>query len=197
MLNLQRDDQLTSGVGSREATDHARRIANAARYGVVQEVDYKGDTAGFPAVRIAMQDGKLLSDWVPWFAPRAGKDRHWNPPEEGEVGLLLSPSGDLANGVFLPGLFSDGNANGDRAGLDRRTYDDGTVIEYDREEHTFTIDATESEGKVVVKAKKVEIQAADGILIKGLEDGSLQDMLMESEVPLKIKAPEIRLNPPQ
>jgi phage baseplate assembly protein V len=197
MLQLQRDDQTTSGVGSREASDHARRLANAARYVVVKEVDYKGDTAGFPAVRVELHDGQLLSDWVPWFAPRAGKDRVWDPPEEGEVGMLFSPSGNLGAGVFMPGLFSDGNANGDKAGLQRRTYDDGTVVEYDREEHTLTIDATQSEGTVKIKASKVIVTATDEIKVEPLEEGSNVATRIRASVPVEIISPQLRLNPPQ
>lgn len=167
MLGVNRSDQLTSGVGSAESTDHARRLSNVARYGTVAEADYTGATAGFPAIRVQLQDGEILSDWVPWFTPRAGKDRVWDPPEVGEVVMLLAPSGDLANGVAIPGLFSDGNANGDRAGLQRRTFDDGTVVEYDRQSHKLTIDATESDGEVLVKVQTVNVEASGAVTIKG------------------------------
>lgn len=167
MLGVNRSDQLTSGVGSAESTDHARRLSNVARYGTVAEADYTGTTAGFPAIRVQLQDGEILSDWVPWFTPRAGKDRVWDPPEVGEVVMLLAPSGDLANGVAIPGLFSDGNANGDRAGLQRRTFDDGTVVEYDRQSHKLTIDATESDGEVLVKVQTVNVEASGAVTIKG------------------------------
>lgn len=167
MLGVNRNDQTTSGVGSAESTDQSRRLNNVARYGTIAEADYTGETAGFPAIRVQLQDGEILSDWVPWFSPRAGKDRVWDPPEVGEVVMLLAPSGELANGVAIPGLFSDGNANGDRAGLQRRTYDDGTVIEYDREAHKLTIDATESDGQVLVKSQSVTVEASGAVTIKG------------------------------
>jgi phage baseplate assembly protein V len=165
MFQLQRDDQITSGVGGREATDQARRLSNLARYGVVHEADYTGETAGFPAIRVSVQDGEILTDWLPWFSPRAGKDRVWDPPEVGEVVMLLAPSGELSNGVAIPGLFSDGNANGDRAGLHRRTYDDGTVVEYDREAHTVTVDASESDSEVIVRASRIRATASEELTI--------------------------------
>jgi phage baseplate assembly protein V len=167
MLGVNRSDQTTSGVGSAESTDHARRLSNVARYGTVAETDYTGATAGFPAIRVQLQDGEILSDWVPWFSPRAGGDRVWDPPEVGEVVMLLAPSGELANGVAIPGLFSDGNSNGDRAGLHRRTYADGTVIEYDRQAHRLTIDATAASGQVVVKGQAVHVEAVGAVTIKG------------------------------
>lgn len=112
-----------------------------------------------------IQDGEILSDWVPWFTPRAGKDRVWDPPEVGEVVMLLAPSGDLANGVAIPGLFSNGNANGDRAGLQRRTFDDGTVIEYDREAHKLFLNV---KGDVQIKATgKIDIEADGNVKITG------------------------------
>ena len=152
MLGVNRSDQDTSGVGSAEGTDHARRVSNLARYGTVASADYTGAIAGFPAVRLVIQESEILTDWVPWITPRAGNDRVWDPPEIGEVVMLLSPSGDLANGVAVPALFSNGNANGDRKGLHRRTYEDGTIIEYDREAHRYLIDATASQSQVIVKA---------------------------------------------
>jgi phage baseplate assembly protein V len=157
MLGVNRSDQITSGVGSAEATDHSRRLNNLARYGVVAEVDYTGGTAGFPAVRVDMQDGELRSDWVPWFTPRAGADVVWDPPTVGEVVMLLAPSGELGNGVAIPGMFSDGNANGDRAALHRRTYANGTIVEHDSETNTLTIDATASEGTVIIKAAVIHL----------------------------------------
>lgn len=165
MLGINRSDQQTSGVGSAEGTDHARRLSNMARYGTVAQVDYSGETAGFPAIRVQVQDNEILTDWVPWFSPRAGKDRVWDPPEVGEVVMLLAPSGDLTNGVAIPGLFSNGNANGNRAGLHRRTYDDGTVVEYDRQSHKLFMDV---KGDVLIKATgKIEIEATGNLKLVG------------------------------
>lgn len=96
MLGVNRSDQLTAGVGSAEGTDHARRLSNVARYGTVQEADYTGATAGFPAIRVQLQEGEILTDWIPWFTPRAGNDRVWDPPEVGEVVMVLAPSGSSA-----------------------------------------------------------------------------------------------------
>jgi|694.fasta_scaffold65982_4 phage baseplate assembly protein V len=202
MFQLQRDDQITSGVGGREATDHARRLSNVARYGTVAEADYSGETAGFPAIRVSLQDGAILTDWLPWFSPRAGNDRVWDPPEVGEVVMLLAPSGEISNGVAIPGLFSDGNANGDRAGLHRRTYDDGTVVEYDRENHTFMVDASASNSQVVFKAKRIRLSTAEisvGAEASGddLPEATIKvkRLLVEAEEFIKLSAPQLQLNP--
>lgn len=107
----------------------ARLIENLVRFGTIAEVQHKP-----PRVRV--RTGELLTTWLPWLTLRAGADREWNPPTVDEQIILLSPSGQLANGVAITGLFSDLNpANGDRPCLHRRTYADGAVIEYDSEAH--------------------------------------------------------------
>ena len=135
MLRVNRDDQVTSGVGAFEHTEGARRISNVIRYGVVAEADYEK-----AVIRVELQDGELLSDWIPWVTLRAGKDKFWWAPEVGEVMLVLAPSGELANAVALPAAFSNDNQNADRATIQRQTFDDGTVIEYDREAHKLLMD---------------------------------------------------------
>ena len=92
----------------------ARLIENLIRYGVIHAVQMKPP-------RVQVKTGKLTTTWLPWIAARAGADQEWDPPTLGEQVILFSPSGQLANG--------------DRAGLHRRTYRDGAVIEYDSIAH--------------------------------------------------------------
>ncbi|WP_410022030.1 MULTISPECIES: phage baseplate assembly protein V [unclassified Pseudomonas] len=64
------------------------------------------------------------------MAQRAGADQVWDPPTEGEPVMVFSPSGQFANGGVVIGIYSAHlPANGNRPGLHRRTYADGTVIE--------------------------------------------------------------------
>lgn len=147
MLRVNRDPQTTSGVGAFEHTEASRRIANVIRYGIVKETDYEK-----ALIRVELQDGELLTDWIPWVTLRAGNDKFWWAPEEGEVMLLLAPSGELANAVALPAAFSNQNQNAAEPTVQRQTFDDGTVIEYDRAAHRYTIDATASQSEVIVKA---------------------------------------------
>lgn len=110
------------------ATLH-RLLENLIRFGTVAEVQFKPP-------RVKVRSGGILTSWLPWMASRAGDDQEWDPPTVNEQVVLLSPSGQLANGVAVTGLFSDAiAANGDRAGLHRRTYRDGAVIEYDSVAH--------------------------------------------------------------
>jgi len=115
-----------------------RLLENLIRLGTIAAVDH-GDPAQQKPPRVRVQTGALLTGWLPWLTPRAGADREWNPPTVGEQVLLLSPSGQLANGVAITGLFSDLiPANGDRAALHRSSYRDGAVIEYDSAAHALT-----------------------------------------------------------
>lgn len=107
----------------------ARLIENLIRYGTIAEVDE-------PKARVRVKSGEILTAWRPWISARAGEDREWNPPTVGEQVIYFSPSGLLAQGVALCGLFSDDHpANGDRVALHRTTYRDGAVVEYDSTAH--------------------------------------------------------------
>ena len=107
----------------------ARLLENLIRFGVIAAVQMEPP-------RVQVTTGKLTTAWLPWLAGRAGSDREWDAPTVGEQVILLSPSGQLANGIVVTGVFSDHiPANGNRAGLHRRTYADGTVIEYDSVAH--------------------------------------------------------------
>jgi len=115
----------------------ARLIENLIRLGTIAAVQMKPP-------RVQVKTGSLTTGWLPWIAPRAGADREWNPPTAGEQAILLSPSGQLGNGIVLTGLFSDHNpSNGDREGLHRCTYRDGTVIEYDSIAHHLNVTLAE------------------------------------------------------
>lgn len=107
----------------------ARMIENLIRFGTIAETQMKP-----PRVRV--KTGELLTGWLPWIALRAGADTDWDPPTVDEQVILFSPSGQLANGIALTGIYSTAHpANGEREGLHRRTYRDGTVIEYDSVAH--------------------------------------------------------------
>lgn len=107
----------------------SRLLENLIRLGVIDAVQMEPP-------RVKVKTGELTTAWLPWLALRAGSDREWDPPTVGEQVILFSPSGQLANGIVVTGLFSDHiPANGNRPGLHRRTYVDGTVIEYDSVAH--------------------------------------------------------------
>ena len=137
----------------------SRLIENLIRLGTVAEVDHGSLQDKRPA-RVRVQSGDLLTGWLPWTALRAGTTRDWDPPTVGEQVLVFSPSGQTAQGIAITGLFSALiPANGDRAGLHRRTYPDGAVVEYDSEAHQLL--ATLPTGG------RVEIIAPGGFKLQG------------------------------
>lgn len=121
--------RVSVSINGMNLADLARLIENIVRFGTVAEVQMQPP-------RVKVSSGNITTTWLPWLNLRAGADREWDPPTIGEQVVLLSPSGNLTQGVALTGLFSDLiTANGDREGLHRRTYRDGAVIEYDSIAH--------------------------------------------------------------
>lgn len=132
MYNLHQLHCHARGATIGAMTDYAalsRLLENLIRFGVIDAVQMEPP-------RVKVKTGTLTTAWLPWLALRAGSDREWDPPTVDEQVILFSPSGQLANGIVVTGVFSDHiPANGNRAGLHRRTYADGTVIEYDSVTH--------------------------------------------------------------
>lgn len=102
-----------------------RRLSNLLRFGTIAAVKYASGAL------VQVDIGDLVTDWVPFASPRAGKFRVWMPPSVGEQVALLS-SGDPSQGVAFGGLFQDAHPeNGNADNVARFTCDDGTVLEYD------------------------------------------------------------------
>jgi phage baseplate assembly protein V len=74
------------------------------RFGVVTAVD-----AGNARARVSF-GGESESEWLPWLADRAGAISVWAPVSEGEQVIVLSESGETAQGVILGSVFSDENS---------------------------------------------------------------------------------------
>ena len=116
-----------------ELAELNRRIANLVKIGVIEEADY---SQAIPRAKVRM--GDLLTTWLPMLALRAGQDQSWWPLEVGEQVLVLSPSGDPAQGFILGSINqSRVPANGNKQELHRTNYADGAVIEYDRAAHAL------------------------------------------------------------
>lgn len=117
----------------------ARRLANVVRAGTVASVDadnyrlrvrYDTDDDGNP----------ILTAPIPWLVVRAGDDRTWWAPEEGEQVVLLSPSGEITEAFALPALYSDARTP-PSTDTDKRVeeHSDGARFEYDRDSHIYRI----------------------------------------------------------
>ena len=148
---------MNSEVQEFRLVELARRLANVVRPGVIAEADYAASR-----VRVKYGEGleEALTEWLPWVTTRAGGDRTWHAPEVGEQVLLLSPSGDLAQAVALPGIYQD-SRSAPAADVDKHLthYSDGAEIEYDRAAHKL---------KAVLPAGgTAEITADGGVAITG------------------------------
>jgi len=139
-----------------------RRLENLLRQGTIQAVDHDG-------VRVRVQSGDIRTNWLPWFERRAGSVRSWSPPSVGEQCLVLSPGGDLANGMVLVGLNSDSNpAAANSNTLYRTVFPDDAVVDYDFSTHTLvctlpaggsgTVNAPDS---ITINTKEATINAAN------------------------------------
>ncbi|MGS1027723.1 phage baseplate assembly protein V [Burkholderia glumae] len=160
--------------------DLNRRIESLLREGTVIEVDHG-------ARRVRVESGGLQTDWIRWLAQRTGDSITWDPPSEGEPGLLFCPSGEPTTGLFLPGVYCDGHDSPSSSPTQHvRVYRDGARVQYDFAAHALT--ATLPAGATVqviapgsvtvetktatVKAKSVTLDANDttvtgSLLVKG------------------------------
>lgn len=156
-----------SGVGSPEVTDGERRSADTVKFGTVKEVDYEKARARVIIGDEQDKEGHLHTGWLPFGSLRARGDREWHPPEEGERVVILSESGEVQNGVVIPlGLYTDEDpAPGNKAGLWRKQFSDGGIVEYDRESGAFKVEAKTS---VELKVGGVTFRvSAEGVEITG------------------------------
>lgn len=107
-----------------ELAELSRRLENIIRFGTIAQIDY-----GEKKVRV--QTGDILTNWLNWRVARAGTTRTWNPPTVGEQVMILSPSGELANGLVMPSIYSDEyDAPSADENLHTTHYPDGAVVSY-------------------------------------------------------------------
>ncbi|WP_110968325.1 phage baseplate assembly protein V [Pseudomonas huaxiensis] len=93
------------------------------------------------AAMVRVSDGAgWTSAWVRWHSQAAGKARHWRAPSLNEQGALISPSGEPAQGTFVPGLYGNAGAQPDnRDHVEVWRFDDGGSLVYDWQAKTYTI----------------------------------------------------------
>lgn len=112
-----------------------RRLGNIVRIGTIKELDE--DKA---LVKVDL--GDLVTDWLPWGEARAGAgQRTWAMPEVNEQVMLLSPSGEVSQGVVGPSIFQDNHgAPANKKTTSRQQFADGAFLQYDRVGHAWTLD---------------------------------------------------------
>jgi len=139
-------------------SEQERLIANLIRVCNITAVDLAN-------YRCQVDAGGMESDWLPWLALRAGAVKRWSPPTIGEQCLLLSPYGDMGQGIVLLGINSDGNAPPSAsADKDITQYPDGSSVEYDSASNTLTVNVS-GNGNVVVNCKVATVHASTGVTL--------------------------------
>lgn len=117
------------------AAQHDRMLAGLVKDCYVVAVDL---AASPPVCRVS--DGEWVSGWVRWHSIAAGKARHWRAPSLNEQGTLISASGEVAHGTFIPGLYGNGGAPPDnRDHVEVWRFDDGGSLVYDWQTSSYTI----------------------------------------------------------
>ncbi|WP_225785970.1 phage baseplate assembly protein V [Pseudomonas sp. Marseille-P9655] len=116
------------------------------------------------AAMVRVSDGSVWnSAWVRWHALAAGKARHWRAPSLGEQGVLVSPSGEPAQGTFVPGLYGNAGAQPDnRDHVEVWRFDDGGSLVYDWKAKSYII--TLPSGTVTVKVAGSEVVVTDSAI---------------------------------
>ncbi|MGO2203929.1 phage baseplate assembly protein V [Pseudomonas helleri] len=144
---------------SHALAEHDRMIA-----GVVKECYVVAlDLAAIPPV-CRVSDGEWTSAWVRWHSQAAGKARHWRVPSMGEQGALFSPSGDVSQGTFVPGLYGDaGPAPDTRDHVERWLFDDGGSLTYDWKAKSYSI--VLPTGSVAIKVAGSDLTVTDNDVV--------------------------------
>lgn len=111
------------------------------------------------AGKVRVSDGgDWTSAWVRWHALAAGKARHWRAPSMGEQGVLVSPSGEPAQGTFVPGLYGNAGAQPDnRDHVEVWRFDDGGSLVYDWAANSYTIKLPTGTVNIEVGSSKATI----------------------------------------
>jgi len=148
--------------------DTTRRLANLLRMGKVVELD-----EAKARVKVKLGDD-MTTTWLPWLTHRAGPDRDWHAPEPGEQVMVLSPSGDMRQGVVMPSVYQNSSqAPANLKTTHRLQYADGAFIQYDRLAHKYAIDVP-SAGEIKLHIGGSTITMIDGKITLASNGASIE-----------------------
>ncbi|MFK9097918.1 phage baseplate assembly protein V [Pseudomonas guariconensis] len=110
------------------------------------------------AARVRVSDGAWTSAWLRWHCLAAGKARHWRAPSLGEQGVLVSPSGEPAQGTFVPGLYGNaGSAPDNRDHVEVWRFEDGGSLAYDWQAKRYDIHLPAGNASIKVGASTLRV----------------------------------------
>ena len=147
-----------------QTADMQRRLANVVRVGTVASVD-------LPNARCRVTIGDIQTAPLPFITCKAGEDRTWHPPEVGEQVIVLAPSGELAAGFVLGGVYTTIHpAPSTSPEVAKMLFKDGSTATYDRALHSLTINLPTSgstlsvtvNGNATISATGNALVEADG-----------------------------------
>ncbi|EZP31922.1 phage baseplate assembly protein V [Pseudomonas sp. RIT288] len=145
--------------GGYVSAQHDRMLAGLVKDCYVVAVDL---AASPPVCRVS--DGEWVSGWVRWHSIAAGKARHWRAPSLNEQGTLISASGEVAQGTFIPGLYGSGGAPPDnRDHVEVWRFDDGGSLVYDWQTSSYTVSVPS--GTVTIKVGSTLAEVTDNAIV--------------------------------
>ncbi|WP_460129522.1 phage baseplate assembly protein V [Pseudomonas sp. H1_D05] len=158
------------------AAQHDRMLAGLVKDCYVVAVDL---AASPPVCRVS--DGEWVSGWVRWHSVAAGKARHWRAPSIDEQGTLISASGDVAQGTFIPGLYGNGGPPPDnRDHVEVWRFEDGGSLIYDWQANSYSINLPS--GTVTIKVGSTQAELTDNAV-------SVKSGTIDLEGAVNIKGP--------
>ncbi len=150
---------MTQAFSDITQADMQHRLAKMIMIGTVSEVDYE-------TARVKVKVGDWITTWLPWLTGRASNNLDWQALEIDEQVMVFSPGGDTAQGVVLGSIYQQQQqqlvndiAVDSRQHIHRIKYQDGTILEYDREQHKLKADV---QGDV-----EINVNGFDGSDAKG------------------------------
>jgi len=145
-----------------DITDAERRLHNLVILGQVVALDAR-------RARVRVQAGPITTGWIPFAARRAGPDRTWHAPEPGEQVVLVAPGGDLNQAVVIGSIYRDAYPPPAASGeITRTLWQDGAVMEYDRQGHVWHLSVPPS-GRIVLEVGSSRLEMSnEGIRLTAL-----------------------------
>jgi len=174
---------------AQRVADLERRTSRLIQVGVVAEID--------PAAqRVRVDIGERTSAWLRWTVQRAGSDRTWWPPTEGEQVLVFAPNGDVVAAVAGNSLYQQEHDAPADAGTIRRTVmGDGARFTYDRDAKRLEVELPGDAVAQIAGDATVEIGANASVAIAGdasVDVGGAAALTAGTEA--TVDAPKIALN---
>lgn len=140
----------------RRISELERRLSNVVTIGRVTQVDENN-------ARVKVKIGDIETTWLKWGEEKAGADRSWSCPDKNEQVVVVSPSGDLAQGIVSRRLYQLASPPPARSkDVTRTEFSDGMVMEHDRFKKITRISAFDSEGTLVLEAKNLVLRTGEG-----------------------------------